>query len=646
MTITMRDRAIHLAQQGFSVFPLAVGTKDVPVTPPGMVVEKGRYFDQVPSNDPHKVATMWSDNAGGPVGYNIGICTNDLLVVDLDMKGGKNGLASWPPLARELGLEEITVAVRTPSGGQHRFYKLPGTERARNTVEELGAGVDTRGWHGYVVAPGSRVPEGEYEWLLPPADTTIAVASEQAIVRVGQGSTARREHDVVPGLDTDHPDDVERAINWLVNHAPHAIEKAGGDNATFNVACRVRAFGVEEDTCLQLLLDHWNPVKAEPPWQPDELQVKVSNAYQYAQEPAGTRSLKANLGPVPLEETTAEAKVYGLPIWRYDPAEKPTPKGWLIKGIAARGETAGWIGPPGSGKSALVLDWFAHGATGRDWRGHKCKEKTAFVYFAFERALLTKRRITAYAQQWGLKDIPVAVVSEVLNLMDPRTMGVVWDTIKRAEDMFGMPVGGITFDTYPKGIAAGGGEENSAKDVNRAAANIRTLQEKLNQSLHVALIGHTGKDESRGSRGSNANPGDWDVDFRVAKHDDHVKTVRIEKANDQDEGQVTAFKLKQVQIGFGEDMESITTSIVDTAEVTFEIQPTLGEREDALQSLKRTLHLLDLEEFTTEEMQLAWKCADSTVRKRVQRMKEDEELEQVAERKPGSKERIVYRLKV
>jgi hypothetical protein len=232
----------------------------------------------------------------------------------------------------------------------------------------------------------------------------------------------------------------------------------------------------------------------------------------------------------------------------------------LIKGVAAKGETAGWIGPPGSGKSAAVLDWFMHGATGRDWRGHKCKEKTAFVYFAFERAQLTRRRILAYAMEWGLTTVPIAVVNKVLNLLDTKTMPVVLDTIKAAEDFFGLPVGAITFDTFPKGIAAGGGDENSARDVNMAATNLRRLHEQAD--LHIALIGHTGKDESKGSRGSNANQGDWDVDFRIAKKDDGIKTVRIEKANDQEEGPVTAFRLEQVKIGVGEDLEDIRTSIL------------------------------------------------------------------------------------
>jgi hypothetical protein len=386
----------------------------------------------------------------------------------------------------------------------------------------------------------------------------------------------------------------------------------------------VRDFGVEEDTCLQLMLEHWNPEKAIPPWQADELEQKVANAYAYARDPAGTRSALADFRPVELEPGILAAKAYGLDFWCFDPAEKPVPKNWLIKDIMARGETAGWIGPPGSGKSAAILDVFMHGATGRDWRGHKHKEKTAFVYFAFERAPLTKRRIRAYAQQWGLTDVPIAVVNKVLNLMDPKAILVVSDTIKAVEDRYGVSVGGITFDTYPKGIAAGGGDENSAKDVNMVAANIRRLHEKM--SLHVALIGHTGKDESRGSRGSNANQGDWDVDFRIAKKEDGVKTLRIEKANDQEEGPVTAFLLKRVKIGISEDLEDIMTSIVSEAEVTLEQHNQEPQGENMLVQLEKYLDMLEQQEFTRDDMRTAWGCTASTVRRRVEQLVDDDAI--------------------
>ena len=48
------------------------------------------------------------------------------------------------------------------------------------------------------------------------------------------------------------------------------------------------------------------------------------------------------------------------------------------------------------------------------------------------------------------------------------------------------------------------------------------------------MVGHTGKDESKGSRGSNAILGD--VDVMVTLSGDHIRTATVTKANDAPEG--------------------------------------------------------------------------------------------------------------
>src|SRR5262245_60239073 len=114
MTQSMRDRAIELARQGFSVFPLKEGTKDTPIVPRGMPLKKGEYFGAVPSSDPDRVAKLWSGPAGQALNHNIGICTNDLLVFDLDVKDGKRGDLAFEQLYPGLGLSIHTVKARTP----------------------------------------------------------------------------------------------------------------------------------------------------------------------------------------------------------------------------------------------------------------------------------------------------------------------------------------------------------------------------------------------------------------------------------------------------------------------------------------------------------------------------------------------------
>lgn len=84
----------------------------------------------------------------------------------------------------------------------------------------------------------------------------------------------------------------------------------------------------------------------------------------------------------------------------------------------------------------------------------------------------------------------------MLDLMDPACVNVIVGTILRAEDDLGLPVEFISIDTVSKGIACGGGEENAAKDQNRAYGHLRNVHEAMARwhPLHIATVGHTGKE--------------------------------------------------------------------------------------------------------------------------------------------------------
>ena len=91
-----------------------------------------------------------------------------------------------------------------------------------------------------------------------------------------------------------------------------------------------------------------------------------------------------------------------------------------------------------------------------------------------------------------------------------------------------------------------------------ALANLRRVLDKLD--IHIAGIGHTGKDESRGERGSNARLADVDVQVQISG--DNIKTATVKKANDQQMGPLTSFKLEPVGLGEDEDGDPFRTFIL------------------------------------------------------------------------------------
>lgn len=278
--------------------------------------------------------------------------------------------------------------------------------------------------------------------------------------------------------------------------------------------------------------------------------------------PAGPEDY--GLPDAPVNELTPEREgrdgAKPLTLTYFDDCGAFVEKRSIIKGVIARGETSAWIAPPGAGKSALLTEISVHCGAGLDWRGHRAKEACGVVILALERGDLFKRRLRVYHQRDGLQGLPVAVADAVIDLLSPTCVDLIVSTVRAAEQRFGHGVGVIVIDTYAKGIAANGGDEDKARDQNRAAANLRKVHATLD--VHIALVGHTGKDETRGARGSNAHVGD--VDLMVQISGDSIKVATVIKGNDRPEGILCQFKLEAYELGRDEDGDPITTSIVGT----------------------------------------------------------------------------------
>jgi hypothetical protein len=237
-------------------------------------------------------------------------------------------------------------------------------------------------------------------------------------------------------------------------------------------------------------------------------------------------------------------------------AAKPMRKNWFLKGIIAGGETTAWVGPPGSLKSALMASLAVSVASGRDWYGHRSKVTCGVCYLAFERKDLVERRLLASCGGAD-RSLPIAVSSEVIDLMKPQTAERLVAAIRLEGQRMGREIGLVIVDTFAKAIAAGGGDENQARDQGIFFANIARIKEQT--GVHIAIVGHTGKDETRGMRGSNASYGDVDVMIEISG--DAIKTANVTKANDRPEGKLFLFKSDIVDFGADEDGDPITVNV-------------------------------------------------------------------------------------
>jgi hypothetical protein len=177
MTMTPLDAALRYAA-AWSVFPCI-----------GAGPRRKRPHTKNGFHDASKVEstvrewwTRWPDAlVGCPMGLVAGV-----VVLDIDIKNGKNGLDALEAIAGALPLPDTPMA-HTATGGVHVYFDPHGQE-IRNSEGRIGKGLDVRGDGGYVIlpSPGSGycwdphknfktvAPAPAPDWLRPAAEPELA----------------------------------------------------------------------------------------------------------------------------------------------------------------------------------------------------------------------------------------------------------------------------------------------------------------------------------------------------------------------------------------------------------------------------------------------------------------------------------------
>jgi len=285
----LRAQAVALSKQGYRVFPLLHDGKEP-------AVEGG--FHQA-SSDPDRVHRFWSEAlTGEPLNYNIGIATgNGLFVVDIDVKGGKDGQPGWKAKEAAFGNAPSTLSVATASGeGAHLYFRCPpGMWIGSRPCPGL-PGIDIKGDNGYVVAPGSIVGGREYRIII---QGSPAPAPPWLLEIAQSARPVKTKAPVTNEDDLDSPDAIARATNWLINGAP--------EHGTYSVANRVLDYGVTIDTACELMLEHWNDRRPEPRSE-EHIRERLQHAAAYRHGPIGSSSADVEFDDVSAEVAKAEVR--------------------------------------------------------------------------------------------------------------------------------------------------------------------------------------------------------------------------------------------------------------------------------------------------------------------------------------------------
>lgn len=236
------------------------------------------------------------------------------------------------------------------------------------------------------------------------------------------------------------------------------------------------------------------------------------------------------------------------------------PLSWFVKGVLPKAPLVVVWGPPGSGKSFWITDLAL--AVARHlptWRGHKVTGG-GVVYVAAEGASGFRNRLSAYAIHNGLEvpDLPIRVIPAAPNLMERQD---VIDMGNAIIESGGVDL--IIYDTFARGTP--GADENSAKDMGIAIKHCQVLNEVTGAT--IVLVHHTGKDATKGARGSNALNGASDAEIGITRLDDN-RTATVEKLKDGEDGGAFGFRLQTIAIGMDEDGDVISSCVVEHCEAT------------------------------------------------------------------------------
>ena len=233
---------LDLAARGWFVFPVRDRR---PLTPHG-------YKDG--STDPEQIAA-WAERWPG-CSWGIDLGRSGLVVLDVDVKGGKPGMAELEKLLPEL---PETYTAETPSGGLHLYYTRPEGWEPRRVIGWR-PGLDLLSDGVLFAYPGDEVGLAE----APPLFTSVAERPENRISQV-------------PGRPAT-PAALRAAERFLEEHGP-AVEGEGGNGHTVQAItklCWDFALSPEE---AWPLLSAWNET-CEPPWTEKELAYKIEHLHE------------------------------------------------------------------------------------------------------------------------------------------------------------------------------------------------------------------------------------------------------------------------------------------------------------------------------------------------------------------------------
>lgn len=547
------------ARQSWKVFPLKHHLKK-PATSNG-------FKDA--SLDPEQIKQWFSTS-----GYNIGIATGDgLAVLDIDRKGGKDGMQVIQSLEAIHGALPDTYKVSTPSGGEHWFFSYPAhlnIQSKANLFKEHGEGLDIRAELGYVVAaPSYTEASADAKGHTYTGDYIVTHAVPVAALPTAWAELlATKERSLAP------PRAQLVAANDQLSEVQDALLYIPSDDYDLWVSIGKACYSLGNAGFN--LWDTWsrgsskyNPSEIPAKWQSFSSGAQYQAAfifdtaarYGWDNPKKGKRDNLvglASFGRVAIQsgEAHLEDKMVRSDkpffISASELIANPAPIAWLIKDVMEQDSTIMLFGKSGDGKSFIALSMACSIASGLDWCGHKV-EQGAVAYIAGEGMNGIKRRIAAWCQDSGVT-VGQGLYLARHSLMLPEEVGLL------ISHLINIPtLRLVVLDTVQRTI---GGDENNTKD---AASYIRAL-DAIREALpevSVMMVHHSGHNADSRARGSVVFKASSDLEMRTERDAENRLVLSCTKAKEAEPFEPMAFQFFTVGLlGWGDADNPVKSAVL------------------------------------------------------------------------------------
>lgn len=245
----------------------------------------------------------------------------------------------------------------------------------------------------------------------------------------------------------------------------------------------------------------------------------------------------------------------------------------LVNGWLSEGALSVLYGPSNTGKTFVALSVGAHVAAGIDWWGHKVRQMPV-LYMALEGGVGFTNRIAAIKE--AVPDLAASrnlwYIGSPMDLYQEVGVTELCDALPEVD--FGL----IVVDTLARAMA--GGDDSSGGDMGHFVANMDRLREIT--GAHVLIIHHSGKDETKGARGSTVLKGAVDTEIFISNEGE----VRATKQRDMPRADPLYFDLESVSFGISSEGDEVTSAVAKPTDAPSRRQkPLSGQAEVALQAL-------------------------------------------------------------